>query len=60
MRPASRTSNGSAITVAPSSAARAAASSALSTVTYAFHAGGMPSCAADNAAAFLPSLRSIV
>ena len=42
IRPASITSNAGACTVAPSSLARSAAASALSTVTYEFQAGGMP------------------
>ena len=39
MRPASITSNGSIITVPPSSPARCAAASTSSTVTYDSHAG---------------------
>jgi len=39
MRPTSITSNGSAITLAPSSRARSVIASASSTVTYEAHAG---------------------
>ena len=42
IRPASMTSNGGAWTLAPSSAALAAVSSASATVTYEFHEGGTP------------------
>ena len=41
-RPESPTSPGGASRVAPSSSARAAAASALSTATYEFHVGGAP------------------
>ncbi len=44
MRPASITSKGSANRVPPSSRTLAAVASASSTVTYAFQAGGWPSC----------------
>jgi hypothetical protein len=64
IRPASMTSNGGACTLAPSSAAFAAASSALSTVTYEFHIGGTPAsrcccCCGEIAATFLPPSRII-
>ena len=42
MRPALITSNGGACTFAPSSFARSATASALSTETYEFHTGGTP------------------
>jgi hypothetical protein len=59
IRPAVSTSNGGSITFPPSSAARSAAWSALSTVTYEFHTGGTPAsarcgCCGEIAAASRP------
>lgn len=58
MRPTSITSNGSAITFAPSSAARAVIASASSTVTYDAQAGWR-SVVSNIAAAARPSSRAI-
>ncbi len=64
MRPPSITSNGGACTFAPSSFARSATASALSTDTYEFHSGGTPAsrccsgCGAI-AATGLPSISCI-